>query len=289
MDRVRRKVRFGRIHADEIGFAEAIDEIVRLARGKGGTVVTPNVDHVVLAEDDDALVAAYRDASLSLVDGKPLVWLSRLMGLPLPAKISGSDLAVPLLARAAAEGLPVFFLGAQEGVGRRAADLMRLRFPHLQVAGVLSPPLHFEKDVVENLKVTATIKASGAAIVLVALGAPKQELWMHRVRDDLAPAVLLGVGGTLDFLAGKVRRAPRVVSEIGLEWAWRLLQEPRRMAHRYLVRDRAIFGIALRMLRTPVEARTLPPASSSGTPATRAAEVRRTIPSGNDAPTKSDG
>lgn len=290
MEAARRRVRFGRIHADDVTFREAIDEIVRIAkRGLGGYVVTPNVDHVVLSEHDERLVQAYEDAALSLVDGKPLLWLSRLMGTPLPQKISGSDLCEPLVARAAAEGLPVFFLGAAEGVGRRAADILKLRYPALKVAGVLSPPLHFEKDVVEDLKVTAMIQASGARIVLVALGAPKQELWMRKHRETLAPAVMLGIGGTLDFIAGRVKRAPKVVSELGFEWLWRLMQEPRRMAERYLVRDRAIFGIALRMLRMPVEQRTFPRAPSPYLLATRVADVRRTIPSGNDAPTKSDG
>jgi N-acetylglucosaminyldiphosphoundecaprenol N-acetyl-beta-D-mannosaminyltransferase len=242
-------IKLGRIHAHDVTFAGAVDEIVGLcARGQGGYVVTPNVDHVVLAEDDDALVAAYRDAALSLVDGKPLVWLSRAMGAPLPEKISGSDLVRPLCARAARDGLSLFLLGAKPGIGQRAADALTAEWPSLHIAGVLSPPLGFERVSAQNADVVRAIREARPSLVLTALGAPKQELWMHANRDVLAPAVLLGVGGTLDFLAGAVKRAPRWMSENGLEWAYRLMQEPTRMAGRYLVRDRAFIRIALRSL-----------------------------------------
>ena len=240
-------VPFGRIHAHALTFDGAVDAIVSLVdAGQGGFVVTPNVDHVVMAEKDDALVAAYRDASLSLVDGKPLVWLSRMRGAPLPEKISGSDLVTPLAARAAARGLSLFLLGAKDGVGLRAADALVAAHAGLKIAGVLSPPLGFEQDEGEKARVVHTIREASPSLVLVALGAPKQELWMHVHRDVLAPSVLLGIGGTLDFLAGEIRRAPRWMSDNGLEWLFRLAQEPRRMAGRYLVRDRAFLGIALR-------------------------------------------
>lgn len=244
------RVPLGRIHAHPLRFAEALDAIVTLARGgEGGTVVTPNVDHVVLAEENDGLVDAYQGAALSLVDGKPLVWLGRLLGRPFPDKISGSDLVEPLAARAAQEGLSIFLLGAGEGVGARAAAALVARHPSLRIAGVLSPPLGFDGDPERNRDVIEAVRRAAPALVLVALGAPRQELWMHAHRVELAPAVLLGIGATLDFLAGDKRRAPRIFSEVGLEWAYRLAQEPRRLAGRYLVRDRAFFGIALRTLR----------------------------------------
>ncbi len=244
------RVPLGRIHAHRLRFSDALDAIVALARaGTGGTVVTPNVDHVVLAEHDDALVAAYAHASLSLVDGMPLLWLGRMLGRSFPDKISGSDLVAPLAERAAREGLSLFLLGAKEGVGARAAKALCARSPSLRVAGVLSPPLGFDADVALDRDVVAKVSAASPALVLVALGAPRQELWMEAHRQALAPAVLIGIGATLDFLAGEKTRAPRLLSELGLEWAFRLAQEPRRLAHRYLVRDRAFFGIALRTLR----------------------------------------
>jgi len=248
----RARVRLGRIHADVVGFREAIDVVCsRAAAGRGGYVVTPNVDHVVLAEHDEKLVAAYEGALLSLVDGKPLLWWARAMGHPFPAKISGSDFTAPLVEEAAARGLPVFFLGAKEGVGSRAAAILKDRFPSLVVAGVVSPPLGFEKDKAQVDAIFDEVKRSGARILLVALGCPKQEHFMVDERARFTDVVALGIGGTFDFIAGNVRRAPRVLSELGLEWTWRLAQEPRRMAERYLVRDRAIVGVVAKSFTIP--------------------------------------
>lgn len=253
----RRKVRFGYIHADDITFDGAINAISeRVASEQGGYVVTPNVDHVCLAETDGDLRDAYRNAALSLVDGMPLLWLARSMGHPLPEKISGSDLLLPLMRRAADEGWRVYFLGGAPGVGEAAAKVLQAKYPALQIVGIDAPALGFEKDPVQNDAVLARIAAAKAQVVLVALGCPKQELWMYRNAAALEPAVALGVGATLDFVAGKVRRAPAWMSRVGLEWLYRLGQEPKRMASRYLVRDRAIFRIALRMWTQPKQKRT---------------------------------
>ncbi len=244
-----RKLRLGNIHTDILTFAQALDAIEELVqRGEGGYVLTPNVDHVCLAEDSPELCEAYAGASLSLVDGMPLVWLSRVLGEPLPEKISGSDLVGPLMARAAARGMRVYLLGAAPGVALRAADALRAAHPGLEIVGVASPPVGFDADAAASTAVVAEIAAARAQIVLVALGCPKQELWLHRQRASLAPAIGVGVGATLDFLAGDIPRAPRWMSQAGLEWLYRLSREPRRLYQRYLVRDRAIVGIVARML-----------------------------------------
>lgn len=244
------RVPLGRIHVDGYTFDGAIDAIVALCRqGSGGTVVTPNVDHVCMAESDDALKAAYDGASLSLLDGKPLQWLASAMDRPVPAKISGSDLIRPLVARAAHEGLSCFFLGGVEGVAQRAADILAAEHPGLRVAGCHSPPFGFERDAAKEQAVVDLVRAARPDLVFLALGAPKQELWAHKHKAALAPAVTLGIGASLDFIAGTVKRAPRWMSDVGLEWAYRLGQEPRRMYQRYLVRDRAFVGIAWRTWR----------------------------------------
>jgi N-acetylglucosaminyldiphosphoundecaprenol N-acetyl-beta-D-mannosaminyltransferase len=245
-----RRVPMGRIHVDAVSMKDAIDAIVELCRaGAGGTVLTPNVDHVCLAEANDDLKAAYDVASLSLLDGKPLQWLAAAMRRPVPEKVSGSDLLEPLCERAAQEGLSCFFLGGVDGVAATAAARLQERHPRLVVAGTHSPPFGFERDVDAERAVVEKIQQARPHLVFVALGAPKQELWMTKQRAALAPAVTLGVGASLDFLAGVVRRAPRWMSDVGLEWAFRLGQEPRRMYERYLVRDRAFVGIALRTWR----------------------------------------
>lgn len=254
------KVRLGRIHADQITMAQALEHIETLAfTGKGGYVVTPNVDHLCLAETDPALVRAYGDASLSLVDGTPLLWLAKWLGVPFPAKISGSDLVGPLMAMAAAQGLSVYLLGGVPGVGDKAAQRLVALNPTLRIVGVDSPPLGFEKNPAQQAAVLQKIAAARPNLLLVALGCPKQELWMSQQRHAYAPSVAIGIGATLDFIAGVVRRAPPWMSRSGLEWAYRLFQEPKRMAQRYLVRDRAIVGIAWRMLRAPKSQRLLRP------------------------------
>jgi N-acetylglucosaminyldiphosphoundecaprenol N-acetyl-beta-D-mannosaminyltransferase len=242
-----RRVRLGQVPIDSLTFAEAIDAIDALiARGKGGTVFTPNVDHVVQAEENERFRDAYAAAALSLVDGMPVLWASRLIGSPLPEKVSGSDLVAPLLERAAARGWRVFFLGGLPGSAEGARDLLVARIPGLHVVGVASPRIEVDGS---HDAVIEVLRDARPDLILVALGAPKQELFSHAIADRVRPAVLVGIGGTLDFISGKIRRAPPWMSENGLEWLYRLAQEPRRMWRRYLVRDPKFLFILLREMR----------------------------------------
>lgn len=251
-----RRIRLGRIYAHAVTRDEALDEVARLiAVGGGGYVVTPNVDHVVQAEQSDELTSAYEDASLSLVDGQPLVWLSRLLGQPLPEKISGSDFVPLLMDRAAREGWRVFLLGAAEGVGVMAASVLTRTYPALQIVGVEAPPIGFERDSAECKRLLEKIREVRADLVVMALGCPKQELLMQRWKDELVPTVAVGSGATLDFIAGRIPRAPLWMSDHGFEWLFRLAREPRRLSHRYLVRDPQIIAVVWRMLRSTVRAR----------------------------------
>jgi N-acetylglucosaminyldiphosphoundecaprenol N-acetyl-beta-D-mannosaminyltransferase len=243
------RVAFGKIYAHAIDFEGAIAQILqRVETRGGGFVVTPNVDHVCLAETDAALCAAYADAFLSLADGMPLVWIAKILGLPIREKISGSDLVEPLLERGARRDLRVYFLGASERVNEKAKAILERTYPGLLVVGYDSPMIDLKK-LDDQAAVIARVKAADPQLLLVALGCPKQELWMHRFTPALDGIVALGIGATLDFIAGEVQRAPRWMSGIGLEWTYRLFQEPKRLAHRYLVRDRAIAGIFVRMAR----------------------------------------
>lgn len=252
----RKRVRFGRIHADHVTFDEAVNRVEQMVRaGRGGYILTPNVDHVVLAETDDALCRAYAEADLALVDGMPLLWLSRSLGHPLPEKISGSDLMLPLLRRAALRSWRIYLLGGEPGVGELAASRLVREIPGLQIVGVDAPPYGFDGDRDLEQRVLNTVVAARPDLVFLALGCPKQELCAHRWRSVVAPAVLLGIGAGLDFLAGKVRRAPAWMSQAGLEWAYRLRQEPLRLAKRYLWRDLRIVPIVWRMLRGPADRR----------------------------------
>ena len=244
-----RRVRIGPIAVDALSFAEALNAVDALvAARRGGTVFTANVDHVVLADRVPEFRATYAGADLALADGMPLVWASRLLSDPLPQKVSGSDLLVPLVERAAARGWRVYFLGAGPGVADEAARRLRVRFPALAVAGVDAPHVQASGPDPEGDAALGRLSAARPDLVLVAFGAPKQELWIHRNRERLSPAVAVGVGASLDFVAGRVRRAPRLLSSAGLEWLWRLGHEPRRLWRRYLVDDRRFAPILWREL-----------------------------------------
>lgn len=250
--RVRDDRRFvlGGIGIDRVTMAGALDAIERLVdAGRGGMVFTPNVDHVVIADRDPAFRAAYRDADVALPDGMPLLWAARLLGEPLPEKVSGSDLVLPLAARAAARGWRVYLLGGAPGVAAEAAARLRSRFPGIGIAGTDAPRIEPGTGPDETAAALARVREAGPQLLLVALGAPKQEVWIHRHLEQLRPAVAVGVGASLDFVAGRRRRAPRWISRAGLEWLWRLSLEPRRLWRRYLLEDPRFATILLRELR----------------------------------------
>jgi N-acetylglucosaminyldiphosphoundecaprenol N-acetyl-beta-D-mannosaminyltransferase len=244
-----KRVPLGTIYAHSVTSDQALDVVEELVTTEqGGFVVTPNVDHVVQAEHDDALRAAYGAASLSLVDGQPLMWLSKMMGDPLPEKISGSDFVPRVVARAADRRWRLFFLGAAPGVGAKAADVLRNAHPGLHI-DVHSPTFGFERDPAESREVLHMVREAQPHVLVLALGCPKQELLMYRWKEELGATVAIGAGATLDFIAGNVSRSPAWMSDVGLEWLYRLAREPRRLGHRYLVRDPEIVRIAWRALR----------------------------------------
>jgi N-acetylglucosaminyldiphosphoundecaprenol N-acetyl-beta-D-mannosaminyltransferase len=240
----------GGVPVDRVTAAAALDRIEGLIAARaGGAVFTPNVDHVVLAARNGALAAAYRRVELSLADGMPVVWASRLLGAPVPEKVSGADLVFPLAERAARRGWRLYLLGGAPGTAEEAARRLRALFPALTVAGTDAPLLSAAAGDPGSPAALERLRAARPDLVLVALGAPKQELWIDRHRAALRPAVAVGVGAALDFVAGRARRAPRLVSRAGLEWLWRLGHEPRRLWRRYLVQDPAFAAILWRELR----------------------------------------
>ena len=247
-----RRVRIGPVLVDRVTFAGALDAVAELVeRRRGGTVFTPNVDHVVMASEDESLRRAYAGVDLSLADGMPVVWAARALGAPLPERVAGSDLCAPLMQRAAEEGWRVYLLGGGRGSARRAASHLRMAYPDLRIVGTASPRIDMTEPPARRRAVVDTIRAVAPDIVLVGLGAPKQEKWIHESAAALAPAVLLGVGASIDFLAGNARRAPGWMSAAGLEWLYRLAKEPRRLWRRYLVRDPRFLGILLvQLVRT---------------------------------------
>jgi len=249
---VRHRVRFGRLWVDALAFDDALDAVRELVeRRRGGAIFTPNVDHVVMAEEHEGLRRAYRRADLSFADGMPLVWTSRILGRRIPEKLSGSDMIVPLVKLAARENWGVYMLGGMPGVPG-AAELAAQRLHAMfgvRIVGVDPAFVSMNGDGPDDAAVLERVRAAAPDIVFVALGAPKQELWIARSLDTIRPAVAIGCGASLDFISGQLSRAPRWMSSSGFEWAFRLAQDPRRLWRRYLVRGPRFVGIVWRTAR----------------------------------------
>lgn len=204
-------------------------------------VVTPNVDHTVLLQESKGLRNAYENADLILADGHPIVWASRLLRKPLPERVPGSEL-VPEIFQAfnahqvnerTPRKLRVFLLGAGVGVGLRAAKQMKQQWPNVETVGIYSPPLGFEKCPDESNFILGRITLTRPDVLIVGLGAPKQEIWVHQHRPQIRARVALCVGATIDFLAGQKKRAPRWMQRTGIEWLHRMCSEPKRLIKRY--------------------------------------------------------
>jgi N-acetylglucosaminyldiphosphoundecaprenol N-acetyl-beta-D-mannosaminyltransferase len=220
----------------------------RIQSREPGFIVTPNVNLVCNFHRDPQFREVYPKAFLWLADGMPLMWVARILGVRLPEKLSGSDMVPWLSSHSAKEGYRIFFFGGLPGSADIAAQRLRQRYPTLQVAGSYCPPMGFEKDPEENARAIKTIHDAKPDILFVALGTPKQELWLDAHMHEIQVPVSIGVGAALDFLSGKVKRAPRWVQRAGCEWVWRLIQEPRRLWRRYLVDDMMIVLLLLREL-----------------------------------------
>lgn len=204
---------------------------------------TANVDFLVQARKDLELHRILLGAHLVLADGMPLVWASRWLGNPLPERVTGSDLVPRLLAEAEQKGWRVFFLGGTGTSVAAAAAKVRAKHPHLQLVGAYSPPFRPLLEM-NHEEILERIRAARPDILLVAFGCPKQEKWINMHYRATGVPLSIGVGATIDFLAGTVSRAPRWMQRSGLEWVYRLLQEPRRLFRRYTA-DFWGFGCAI--------------------------------------------
>lgn len=208
-----------------------------LARGRGGWIITPNVDHLRRFSVDPAFRRLFEEASLAVADGVPLLWAAKLQGTPLPDRVAGSDLVWLLAEGAAQAGRSIYLLGGNPGVAEESARRLRERFPELRIAGSSSPRVGDEPTESELAPIRAELARARPDLVYVALGAPKQERLIAGLRAALPATWWIGIGISLSFIAGEVERAPRWMQSVGLEWAHRMFQEPGRLARRYLLED----------------------------------------------------
>ncbi len=244
------RVRVGGAAVDPCTADQAVRWIVDRARAGGppALVVTPNAHHAVLLREDARFRAVCEGAWLSVADGMSLVWASRLLGTPVPERVSGVDLFESVCGAAAGTGLGVFFLGGRAGAAEGAARTLQARYPGLRIAGTHCPPHGFEAEAAEAARAVEAVRAAAPDILFVALGAPRQELWMHEHALALGVPVSAGIGASFDFVSGMLPRAPAWVQRAGLEWLFRTLVEPGRLWRRYARTNPRFVALVLRQL-----------------------------------------
>ena len=220
-------------------FIDALDNETCIRRiiawglaGESRAVSICNVHVLVAAVGDRSLQTAINNSDMATADGMPVAWTLRLNGFPAAPRISGPDLMPAILSHLDAKNLPVYFYGSTQETLSRLTRRMRVRFPNLKIAGSHAPPFR-PLSPEEDAAVIARINASGAGIVFVGLGCPKQELWIAEHVGHI-DAVMIGIGAAFDFHAGNITRAPVYLQKVGLEWLYRLAKEPRRLFNRYL-------------------------------------------------------
>lgn len=235
------------VRVDAVGMDEVIEQVLALAVGAAGSsqvCVGVNANVCNLAHDDAEFGQLLDRSALNYADGQSVVWAARLLGVTIPERVATTDLAEPLLRRAAERGLPAFFLGATPGTAERAAEKLRATIPNLQLA---THHGHFGET--ETDSVVAAIRAHGTRILFVGMGDPHQARWAHAHGATTGAGAVLTCGGLFDWLSGSNKRAPKWMIRGGLEWLWRLMLEPRRLARRYLYGNPRFIGLVLAQRR----------------------------------------
>lgn len=225
----------------------SITELFEKLDCEGGVVFTPNVDHLIKLQYDRDFYEAYNTSTYRVCDSQILMYASKFLGTPLKEKISGSDLFPAFyMYHKDNEKIKIFLLGAAEGIAKKAQEKINQKIGREIVVEALSPSFGFEKNEEECEKIIDEINKSGATVLAIGVGAPKQEKWLVKYRSKLTHVkIFLAVGATIDFEAGCKARAPKWMSEVGIEWAYRLLSEPRRLWRRYLIEGLPFFRLIL--------------------------------------------
>ncbi|MEM1159474.1 MAG: WecB/TagA/CpsF family glycosyltransferase [Pseudomonadota bacterium] len=219
----------------------------RFADGRGFALATVNLDHLVKLRESEAFRRAYGAHDLVVADGNPIVWMSRLARRPV-GLVPGSDLLIPLVRLAAQAGVPVALVGATDQVLEKASAFLENEIPGVQIVARHAPAQGFEANGAEAGKILDALAGTPARLILLALGAPRQEMFAARGSATLPGVGFASFGAGLDFLAGHQHRAPRWVRRLAMEWLWRMLGNPRRLAMRYLKCALLLPGLSLRAL-----------------------------------------
>jgi N-acetylglucosaminyldiphosphoundecaprenol N-acetyl-beta-D-mannosaminyltransferase len=226
------------VEIDRYSFHQVVEIALRYVQAphpRPAYIVTPNAQHILLWQQDAYFRQVYQHALLVVPDGVSLLWAARLLCMPLRGRVNGTDLFEHLCQVAAQENLGVYLLGGRPGAAAAAADLLQGRYPALRIVGTYCPPYGFEADPGELARITHSIKTAAPDFLFVGLGTPKQEFWIHTNYTKLNVPLSIGIGASIDFVSGFVRRAPLWMQKVGLEWLFRLASEPGRLWRRYLV------------------------------------------------------
>lgn len=224
------------IKVSSIASQELLNEFKNLIHAKqfAQVAITP-VNSILAAYQNEYIKDIYNAAEFVLCDGTPVRWASQFLSTPIIERITGLDLLPDLIQYAADESFSLFLLGASPGVGEKLKEVILQQYPNCKIAGIYVPPFMKSFDTLENQKMVDAVNAAKPDIVLVSLTAPKQDIWIAQNRSILHPAVYIGIGGAFEVTAGIAKRAPKWMHAAGLEWFYRLVQEPKRMYRRYLI------------------------------------------------------
>ncbi len=239
------KFRIGHAEIDIVTLEDAVRLIIDYCgHKKSAYVVTPNVDHILLLEKDEEFQQAYRDAFLVTCDGMPILWASKILGCPLPERVSGSDLMPALCKEASQRNLSVAVIGGPPGAAEGAKENLAKSYPGLNIVWTFCPPFGFEHSHEITNDIVNSLNRLQPDLVFLGVGAPKQEKWIHQHRDEFKCGAILGIGASIEFAAGTLKRAPKIWQRLGFEWLYRLLQDPRRLGPRYLGNFRFFIFVA---------------------------------------------
>ena len=231
------KINLCGVRIDGYSFDEVLEKITLQAESKSDSryVVTPNAQHLVTLQQDPYFREIYQSAFLSVPDGVPLLWAAKFLKTPLKNRVNGTDLFEKICEIASQRKLNIFLLGGRPGAADAVAEVLRKRHPSLLVSGTYCPPYGFESDDQELAKINELVKVASPHILFVGLGAPKQEKWIYENYQELNVPISIGIGVSFELVSGMVRRAPKIMQSLGLEWLFRLLMEPKRLWKRYVV------------------------------------------------------
>lgn len=232
------KEQFLNTYINNVTMDETIENIEYIIQNKKKSYIVPiNVDVLMKIENDEKLKRIIDEADMVLVDGKPLIWISKIKKNQIKEKVSGSDLVPKLCEISNKNGYSIFIIGGKEGVAKAAKQKLEEKYSNINIVGTYSPPFGFENDQEELNKINKMISSVKPDLLFACFGCPKQEKWIYDNYNKYEATVSICAGATVDFLAENIKRAPKWMSDCGLEWFYRFLQEPKRLFRRYFIDD----------------------------------------------------